>query len=399
VFNSHGKEQKKGCSGLVCDHQNIPPRLKGTDLREKGAYENRKINICHKHTRVKDFSPQHSTEASSMTSEEILEILRGLLHSDGITIAKLRFITHALDNDLPPEAYSNSEIARIIDKSERTARSVRTWACDQKSLPSTHGKIVAACSVFLPTSKNLTRNSRQIHEAMDFLPPEWTLVLEKLQAMRFNSFEGDITVPRRAKRTAAWVDRWGVMNVLHAIWLAERPQGSTRNLPGFVRSIVESGQQSPPGWAHPDLLHREHTKTRSPSPTSPARPSDVDSYTAARPSDVDSYTAARPSDVDSYTAARPPDVDSSVTMVPVENIPVASNTQMAIHHSLSSNMRPNLYHTWFADLRFWSDEGVVFCWCPSPNHRWVLEKRSHEPDKVLPLTGLQDRRHCLDSRR
>jgi hypothetical protein len=210
-------------------------------------------NIYHKHTPVKDFGPSRSTGAST---EDHYSILKELLYSDGVTVAKLRFAAHLVESGNALDAYSNSEIATIVGKCERTARSIRTWAGGLQLTQSTPVKKVAACSVVLTEQINKLEKKElvDLHAAKKSLGPAWTLALRKLNAVRFNRYQGEISVPQRARRIAAWVDRWGVENVLHALWLAEGPSGARKNnLAGYVRTLVESGKKAPKGWVHPEL--------------------------------------------------------------------------------------------------------------------------------------------------
>tara|TARA_Y100000588_G_scaffold385895_1_gene480163 strand:+ start:48 stop:1328 length:1281 start_codon:yes stop_codon:yes gene_type:complete len=225
------------------------------DLKRLSAYQKELLirdgNICHKHTPVKDFGP---SETSDNAIADRYLILKNLLQSDDVTVSKLRFALHLIESGDALEAYSNKEIANIVGKSERTAQSIRLWASSLFLGQSTPRKKVAACSVVLSSKLENKSVHTNLHAAKKCVGPTWTLVLQKLQAIRFNCYPGEVNVPLRARRTAAWIERWGVENVLHALWLAEGPNAARRRNPaGYIRSLVESGKQAPEGWVHPEL--------------------------------------------------------------------------------------------------------------------------------------------------
>ena len=260
-----GYTKKTGMSG-----GSDAARTSHHEVKRLGAYPKELLiridNICHKHTPVKDFGPSETSERSGDGSNDAAigdrySILKQLLLSDAVTVPKLRFALHLIESGDALEAYSNNEIADIVVKSERTAQSIRLWASGLFLGKSTPRKKVAACSVVL-TPSNLDKKSvhTDLHAAKKCVGPTWTLALQKLRAIRFNCYPGDVNVPLRARRTAAWIERWGVENVLHAIWLAEGPNGAQRRNPaGYVRSLVESGKEAPDGWVHPELRTEEHT--------------------------------------------------------------------------------------------------------------------------------------------
>ena len=214
----------------------------------------RNDNIYHDHTPVKDFGPSQPPDRI----DHLYSTLRGLIFSENVTVAKLRFAVHLAESGDSIDAYSNKEIAGIVGKCERTARSIRAWIGAKDITDSISVKKVAACSVVLTENSNkLDKKKVQIepHVAKKSLGPEWALALQKMSAIRFNQWQsGEISVPQRARRIASWIARWGVEHVLHALWLAEGPSGATkRNLAGYVRSLVESGKKAPSGWVHPAL--------------------------------------------------------------------------------------------------------------------------------------------------
>ena len=284
-------------------------------------------NICLKHTVVKDFSPDEvgfdAPEQLSGSSANVLQIVTEMAFSEDITIGKLRFALHALSGGLPPDSYSNQEIAHIVGKSERTSRTIRKWANSSSAFDTPCVRKIAACSaLFSKLTSNLSTNSN--HEEIEFLSREWRFALERLHGMKFNSFEGAITVPKRSARTTAWIDRWGISNVLHAIWIAESPKGAKRNKAGFVRTLVESGRKAPDGWAHPEL------------------------------------TDTRP--------AVPPSPDYPVDQIPPPEPPSEGKQHTAALAALRSNTRPATYANWFKDLVFVDRDNALICWCPTPIH-------------------------------
>ena len=248
-----GQTKKKGMPG-----GSDAARTSHHELKRLSAYRKepliRNDNICLKHTPVKDFGPSETSDGSDDATGDRYSILKNLLLSDDVTVSKLRFALHLIESGNALEAYSNKEIADIVTKSERTAQSIRLWASDLFLGQSTPRKKVAACSVVLATSITESKSVHiNLHAAKKCVGPTWTLALQKLQAIRFNCY-GEVNVPLRARRTAAWIERWGVENVLHALWLAEGPNAARRRNPaGYVRSLVESGKKAPEGWVHPEL--------------------------------------------------------------------------------------------------------------------------------------------------
>ena len=299
-------------------------------------------NICLKHTRVKNFSllqrgasgPKKSDYCEPVPTEEavkareILDIVTELVFSDDITVGKLRLATHALLSGFPVDSYSNKEIAGLVGKSERTARSIRAWAGGISAFDKPCKKKVAACSEFISKLNTKVTSKEQIHQENKFLSTEMELVLTHLCRIGFNSFEGEITVPRRSARTISWVDRWGVDNVLHALWIANGPRGATRNKAGFVRTLVESGLQAPEGWSHPEMGNSDNLPMESVSePSFPIAPS----------SPIAPFSPSEP-------------VHALVT------------------EALREKTRPNAYRKWLQDLRFADADDSLVCWCPTPTH-------------------------------
>jgi hypothetical protein len=312
------------------------------------------VNICHKPKLVKEFG----ADAGVVDATELAERLMSLINTADITVGKLRLAAHSLSNTLPVAAYSNAEIAEIVGKSARTARSIRRWASGCALLPSSCRKKIAACSAYqkiLKTKREVIYNN---HEEDDALPPSWRLVFRELRNIGFNSFHGDITVPQYAARTMAWIERWGVDNVLHATWIADGPRGATRNKAGFVRVLVEAGKTAPHGWTHPDLLERScatpMVNSCPPAATSTCSPGRLD------------MSATLP------TAHPAPD--------PVFDV---------VLRTLQETTRPGLYAKWFSQVRLRSKYGKVICWCPSQVHASILRGTYHK----LLLRALRDNGH------
>ncbi|MDE0819101.1 MAG: hypothetical protein OSA92_15695 [Pirellulaceae bacterium] len=292
-------------------------------------------NICLKPTRVKNFSlepsapdqPTKSTQCAprpAFEAMEILEILNQLVFSDDITVGKLRFAAHTLMNGFPVDSYSNKEIAHIVGKSERTARSIRVWAGGVDAFTQPCEKKIAACSELFYKLTNNIESTNNKHEEVNVLSEDWELVLAHLYSIRFNSFEGEITVPRRSARTIAWVDRWGVNSVLHAAWIAEGPRGATRNKAGFVRKLVESGLKAPEGWSHPELSSCGLEDTT--------------------------------------------EEINQIDSIPIAPAPLCGPEHELLINALRDNARPQAYRKWLQDLRFADVEGNLICWCPTPPH-------------------------------
>ena len=323
-------------------------------------------NIYLKSTRVKNFTldcvasteatkssgPEHKSTLEETKAKEILDVVTELVFSDDITIGKLRLAAHALVSGFSVDSYSNKEIAQLVGKSERTARSIRAWAGGVNAFNEPCKKKVAACSEFLSELKSSFNSTNNKHKENKFLSKEMELVLTHLGAIGFNSFEGEITVPRRSARTIAWIDRWGVDSVLHAVWIADGPRGATRNKAGFVRTLVESGLQAPEGWSHPELGSSE-----------PFNKPEVFEEEQVNP--------------------------ISTLPLPPTPAPSSGPENELVASALRDSIRPTMYRTWFEDLRFTGVDSTLICWCPTIAHLTAIEGPYYRiMDNVLKGLGL-----------
>jgi hypothetical protein len=311
-------------------------------------------NIYLNPTRVKNFSPTQVKPSEATKACHILKVMTDLIFSEDITVGKLRFATHALLSNLAVDSYSNREIADIVGKSERTARSIRTWADNIDAFDRPCEKKIAACSVLLSKLNTNSTNTNSKHEENVF-SKEMELALTLLHAIGFNSFGGEVTVPRRSARTVAWIDRWGLENVLHAVWIAEGPRGATRNKAGFVRTLVESGVQAKEGWQHPKLVC-----------TADKVVPDAMEKVAAAPT-----LPTLPTLPSLPTLPTLPSLPTLPTL-PSLPAPVSGHMHELVTSALQNSTRAGAYQRWFKDLRFADVHGDLICWCPSPVHHAAM---------------------------
>ena len=193
--------------------------------------------------------------------------------SPGTPKDAIALVHHALEAGLCIDALSPVDVMESCGVQRRTAQSILSWCrrhnlLSHNNLDDSRRNLRHGCSVPIEQEKNSCTNN--IHKAKICAAnpdkPVWDLAIEKLDAIGFMTLPGPkdqrIPWPRRSDRLVAWIERWGIDAVLHALWLAQSPRKGLpiRNQAGFVKSRVEAGHTPPDGWRHPTLMNQDAMK-------------------------------------------------------------------------------------------------------------------------------------------
>lgn len=323
-------------------------------------------------------SDDHQPNLSPLDSPQIVErytILQRAFSLPGRTQKKMDVLFHVLESGFHIDAFSDPQLVQAVGCCEKTVESARKWIIEHNlfidiglnsQIDTPHKNFTLCMSSSFCTESSLEVQDN-IHGEIPFsidsepsLAPAVSLALEKLLLLGFNAFpqeEGKepVLMPRRRERTLHWIHRYGVENVLYALWKAESPRKSVpiRTKPGFVRVTVEGGQEAPAGWIHPELRERE--KAQEAPPVSPTP------------------------------------VPEPIAPIPDLKTPEAWT---AIHDALEARMRPQSFNVWFKPTHFLpgEEDGTVEVWVTSGTALKFIQVRYRDMlQEALTSTELFDR--------
>jgi len=164
----------------------------------------------------------------------ILALLDQALADPGVTLSRLRFLRHVLDNGQSGEDYAEEDVARMAGCPERAARDVKSWV--SKFVPSMY-----VCSTL---NEEVPENN--IHGEAAF-----QLARKQLEEIGWGMLKG-----RQIKEPDAFIEEYGALNVLYALWCSRGKQ--VRNPAGFVTWWCRQGHQVPEGWRPMALCRQRH---------------------------------------------------------------------------------------------------------------------------------------------
>ena len=181
---------------------------------------------------------------------QILDILDRALTDPEITISRMRFIRHVLEAGREVDSFSAWEVAQVIDCTQRTDRTVKSWV----------RKFISVMYVEPPEDLKKENNMH--------MDATIELAQQQLEEIGWGLLDG-----QRVKNPADLIEEYGALNVLYGCWCCQTKK--VKSKPAFLTWWLREGHEAPSGWAPPELRQKqapEPTEEPQAPQTLPERP-------------------------------------------------------------------------------------------------------------------------------